>query len=72
LEASEELIQQEATERPKIQVSYDNLKKAITELEDEIRALEVQYKALETKTKNIKVKYAVGGVIAGVVAGIVL
>jgi chromosome segregation ATPase len=70
LEMSEEVIKREAQEKPKIQTSYDNLNNAITELETEIGKLEVQYKELEEKTKNIKVKYAVGGVIAGVVAGV--
>ncbi|CAG8690013.1 10009_t:CDS:2 [Gigaspora margarita] len=66
LEGSEEILKREAQEQPKIQTSYDNLKKSITELEAEIKDLEIQYKALETKTHNLKVKYAVGGVIAGI------
>jgi hypothetical protein len=70
LEASEELIQREAIEQPKIKVSYDNLNRSITELENEIKVLETQYKNLETKIKSTKTKYAVGGVIAGVVGGI--
>ena len=52
--------------------SYNNLTKSITELEEEIKKLTIQYQALETKTRNIKVKYAVGGVIAGIVVSIVL
>ncbi|CAG8496378.1 11158_t:CDS:2, partial [Cetraspora pellucida] len=72
LEASEDIIKREAHEQPKIKTSFDNLNKSITELEKEIQALEIQYKKLETKTQDIKVKYAVGGIIAGLVAGIAL
>jgi chromosome segregation ATPase len=72
LEASEDIIKREAHEQPKLKTSFDNLNKSITELEKEIKDLEIQYKKLETKTAGLKVKYAAGGVIAGLVAGIAL
>jgi len=70
LEASEEVLKREAQEHPKIKTSYDSLNNSITELEEEIKNLETQYKTLETKSKDLKVKYAAGGVIAGMVATI--
>ena len=70
LEASEEIIAREAKEQPKTKASYDNLTGAVAKLEDEIKHLETQYKALETKTQGLKVKYAVGGAVAGLAAGV--
>jgi chromosome segregation ATPase len=72
LEASEGIIQREAQEQPKIKTSYESLKTSITELETELDKLQTQYKALETKTQGIKVKYAVGGAIAGVVGAVAI
>ncbi|CAI2185582.1 12556_t:CDS:2 [Funneliformis geosporum] len=67
LEASEEIIQREATEHPKISNSVADLTKSITDLEDYLNDLEIKYQALEEKTKNAKIAYGVGGTIGGVV-----
>ncbi|CAI2200308.1 12178_t:CDS:2, partial [Funneliformis geosporum] len=76
LEASEEIIKREAELKPKVSTSITSLTASITELETEIKTVKNQYKELERKSEDIKKKYAVGGVFAGLkkfgVEGIIL
>ena len=70
LEASEEVIQREATEHPKIVKSVAELTQSITHLETYIGELEVKHKALQQKTNNLKIAYGAGGAIGGVIGGV--
>ena len=70
LEVSEEVIQREAAEHPKISKSVTELTQSITDLENQLKSLEVKHKALEQKTKNIKIAYGVGGTLGGVIGAV--
>jgi chromosome segregation ATPase len=72
LEASEEVIQQEATEHPKVIKSVDKLTQSITDLENYIGELEVKHQALEQQTNNLKVTYAAGGTLGGIIGAVAL
>ena len=70
LEISEEVIQREATENPKIIKSVAELTQSITDLETYLNDLEVKYKAIEQKTANLKIAYGVGGALGGVIGAV--
>lgn len=72
LEASEEIIQREATEHPKISKSVSELTQSITDLENYLNDLEIKYQALEEKSKNLKIACGVGGTVGGIVGTIAL
>jgi len=72
LEASEEVIQREATEHPKINKSVTELTQSITDLETYLKDLEVKHKELEQKTQNTKISYGASGAVGGVVGAVAL
>ena len=72
LEASEETLQREAVEHPKVIKSVAELTQSITELENYIGELEVKHQAIEQKTNNLKIAYGVGGTIGGIIGAVAL
>ena len=72
LEASEEIIQREASEHPKIKKSYDELEKQIIELETKLDVVDKQYKQLQEKSNSMKLTCVMGGALGGAVGGIAI